>query len=550
MYELFSGRRAFAGATTTEVLQQVLAAQPTPIERLVPDIDPELSKVIGRAMARQPQDRYPDLQAMRKDLARARRQVVRASSDDVTIVVTLPATGQTKPPGPSPGAGSGPVPSQSGRRPHRHQHRPRLPACRRRRRPPADRSLPQPRLSAPPDDRANADIVRREHQRSRRRDSSGNDARAGARDRPGLPARHARGATAAARRLVCAGLPRIRVCPPTDEGLVPIRLPDVASSGVDLSPAAPCHCRRACDCRCSRAASCRRRPPTLAPTRMPGPPRRRAWQWPLPHPQSPPPGVVQSSPVPGAPAVRRGIPAAVIVGSLVAMLAICFIAAFLAVRSFGLLTRSPLTGLFTRTVEPKVTNPPPDAPAPAATTKTEPTPVTNTAATTPGPTEVPAAPPVTPPPVVTTEPPPAPVQENPPVVERPVPRPAPAPPSARVPPSARPSPPARQLPNARQTEPIVPTRPVPPERRDVEPPPVVAEAPPRPVERTEPDPPVVVAPSDEGVALVRAYVAARNTAHVSGIRRVWPSVDENHLRRVTSSFFVAADPGRLRGGSA
>src|SRR5918993_4432322 len=93
MYELFSGRRAFAGATTADVLQQVLAAQPTPIDRLVPDIDPDLAKVIARAMARQPAERYQDLQAMRKDLARARRRAMQASADDATIVVGLPATG-------------------------------------------------------------------------------------------------------------------------------------------------------------------------------------------------------------------------------------------------------------------------------------------------------------------------------------------------------------------------------------------------------------------------------------------------------------------------
>jgi hypothetical protein len=58
----------------------------------------------------------------------------------------------------------------------------------------------------------------------------------------------------------------------------------------------------------------------------------------------------------------------------------------------------------------------------------------------------------------------------------------------------------------------------------------------RPAERRDPDPPPVVAPQDEGLALVRAYVAARNTAHASGIRRVWPGVDDNHLRRITSAF--------------
>lgn len=65
---------------------------------------------------------------------------------------------------------------------------------------------------------------------------------------------------------------------------------------------------------------------------------------------------------------------------------------------------------------------------------------------------------------------------------------------------------------------------------------VEAPPPPPPVERRDPEPPPVLAPDDEGLALVRAYVAARNTAHASGIRRVWPGVDDTHLRRVTSSF--------------
>ena len=52
MYELFSGRRAFAGATTAEVLELVLAARPTAIEHLVPDIDPELARIVAKAMAR------------------------------------------------------------------------------------------------------------------------------------------------------------------------------------------------------------------------------------------------------------------------------------------------------------------------------------------------------------------------------------------------------------------------------------------------------------------------------------------------------------------
>ncbi len=72
--------------------------------------------------------------------------------------------------------------------------------------------------------------------------------------------------------------------------------------------------------------------------------------------------------------------------------------------------------------------------------------------------------------------------------------------------------------------------------REVAPPAAETPPPPRVVERREPDPPPVLAPTDDGLALVRAYVAARNTAHASGIRRVWPDVDDNHLRRITSAF--------------
>jgi hypothetical protein len=41
---------------------------------------------------------------------------------------------------------------------------------------------------------------------------------------------------------------------------------------------------------------------------------------------------------------------------------------------------------------------------------------------------------------------------------------------------------------------------------------------------------------DDALALVRAYVAARNTAHAAGLRRVWPSVTDAEVRRMTGEF--------------
>ena len=118
-YELLSGRRAFAGATTADVLELVLAARPTPLLDLVPELDPDLAAIVSKAMARRPEDRYQDLQAFRKDLARARRRAMAASSDDATLVVGLPAPIRPQAPPPStaldetkfaPAADDGPVP--------------------------------------------------------------------------------------------------------------------------------------------------------------------------------------------------------------------------------------------------------------------------------------------------------------------------------------------------------------------------------------------------------------------------------------------------------
>jgi hypothetical protein len=95
---------------------------------------------------------------------------------------------------------------------------------------------------------------------------------------------------------------------------------------------------------------------------------------------------------------------------------------------------------------------------------------------------------------------------------------------------------ARPVPSSR---PIASAVPPPPERetpREVAA--VEAPAAPRgePVRRVPEPPAPATAPREEALELVRGYVAARNTSHASGIRRVWPGVDDVHIRRVTSAF--------------
>jgi hypothetical protein len=41
---------------------------------------------------------------------------------------------------------------------------------------------------------------------------------------------------------------------------------------------------------------------------------------------------------------------------------------------------------------------------------------------------------------------------------------------------------------------------------------------------------------EDALTLVRAYVAARNTGHAAGLRRVWPAATDAEIRRITSDF--------------
>lgn len=218
---------------------------------------------------------------------------------------------------------------------------------------------------------------------------------------------------------------------------------------------------------------------------------------------------------------------------MVAALGVMFLVAYVAVRTLGRAGGS-VGSLFSRTVEPKVAQSvqPPSTTTTADNRTAQQTEPGTTSSTTQG-TEVP---------VSTTEPtqaetvlPPGgqpPAEQSgtsnqmvtqPPVTE-------PAKPPVTQPPVTRPRQSVQQPQERSAESPRTVEGPRQVTQSVVDPPPS------RLLERREPEPPPVQAPDEEGIALVRAYVAARNTAHASGIRRVWPGVDDNHLRRVTSSF--------------
>lgn len=80
-YELITNQMAFPGTVQTGVLFKIFNSSPVPIESLVPGTDPDITAMIERAMAREPDARYQDLETLRQDLALVRTRLLETAAD-------------------------------------------------------------------------------------------------------------------------------------------------------------------------------------------------------------------------------------------------------------------------------------------------------------------------------------------------------------------------------------------------------------------------------------------------------------------------------------
>ncbi|WP_344247605.1 protein kinase domain-containing protein, partial [Actinocorallia libanotica] len=83
LYEMLTGRPPFTGDSATVVLFQHLQKTPEPPSRLNPALAPWWDEVLATALAKDPQDRYPDAAAM--------RQAIEASTTAPVVLLPPPA---------------------------------------------------------------------------------------------------------------------------------------------------------------------------------------------------------------------------------------------------------------------------------------------------------------------------------------------------------------------------------------------------------------------------------------------------------------------------
>jgi hypothetical protein len=68
LYLLVTGQSAFEADSVPATLTRVLFRDPAPASSLVPGLPPSLDRVLGKALAKKPADRYPDADAFARDL--------------------------------------------------------------------------------------------------------------------------------------------------------------------------------------------------------------------------------------------------------------------------------------------------------------------------------------------------------------------------------------------------------------------------------------------------------------------------------------------------
>jgi tetratricopeptide (TPR) repeat protein len=83
-YEILTYKEAFPGAIH-QTMHKILHEEPEPIDLYLPGSDPQLAKILARAIVKDRDGRYPDLSVMKADLAEVRQRIDSAVADSATM---------------------------------------------------------------------------------------------------------------------------------------------------------------------------------------------------------------------------------------------------------------------------------------------------------------------------------------------------------------------------------------------------------------------------------------------------------------------------------
>jgi serine/threonine protein kinase len=94
-YEVLAYKEAFPGAVH-QTMHKILHEEPEPLEQFIPDLDPQVSRILARALVKDRDGRYPDLTAMKSDLAEVRQRLEMNQADSATMPLSKDARFQAR----------------------------------------------------------------------------------------------------------------------------------------------------------------------------------------------------------------------------------------------------------------------------------------------------------------------------------------------------------------------------------------------------------------------------------------------------------------------
>ncbi|MBA2731692.1 MAG: protein kinase [Acidobacteria bacterium] len=75
LYEMFAGRLPFTGETTSDVIAAILKTEPAPLSKVNQEIPVELERIIGKALAKDREERYQTAKDLLIDLQQLKKQI-------------------------------------------------------------------------------------------------------------------------------------------------------------------------------------------------------------------------------------------------------------------------------------------------------------------------------------------------------------------------------------------------------------------------------------------------------------------------------------------
>lgn len=93
LYELLTCATPFEGDTPLAMLRAIQYDEPTPLTQLRPDVERELATAIEKAMAKDPEQRYPDAASMARDLGVANIDLIAEGSGELDSTQVIEVQG-------------------------------------------------------------------------------------------------------------------------------------------------------------------------------------------------------------------------------------------------------------------------------------------------------------------------------------------------------------------------------------------------------------------------------------------------------------------------